>query len=298
MRPSLLPARLASAVRPPKKWHVRHPDPCCNHWMQHYSCRPISLPRAMQVLEAAHRWCARHDPPAVKMPLGQNGFNPCLAGSSISNTRSSGTNWSSGAAADPLPPGGDALANDASSSGRSSEEGSSAAWRLAAWLQRQGWPAQHCASFRSGSSGVGGSGTGWRFTSGHEFVLLYPHHCGGAPDPGGGAAAAAGSDSSSTTSSTSGTAEAQLDGMAADMACDAPAIVVDPEFATQFALTSPTPRYQVGSQLCRPGRRCRRSCAHQHCHPPVLEKLAPSPGPLKSSAMQAWGTWTAPPCAP
>ncbi|KAL4427906.1 hypothetical protein ABPG75_001995 [Micractinium tetrahymenae] len=200
-----------------------------------------------QLLEAATRWSVRHDPPAVSVP---NGHNPCLAGSSISNTRSSShPSWNGGANGDQLAAGSEAPADDASSSGRSSEEGSSAAWRLAAWLQRQGWPAQHCASFRNGSSGVGGSGTGWRFTSGHEFVLVYPHQRGGGPDPGGGADHAAESASSSGGSSASGDTDARFASMAADMetdmACDASAIVVDPEFATQFALTSPTPRYQA-----------------------------------------------------
>lgn len=239
-------------------------QPCAQQAATH----PNTVLLSMQLLEAAQRWCARHEPPAVAA-LGPAAHNPCLAGSSISNTRiSSGPSWHS---ADTLPAVGEAPAGDASSSGRSSEEGSSAAWRLAAWLQRQGWPVQHCASFRSGRSGAGGDGAGWRFTSGHEFVLLYPHHCSGAPDPGGGADPPSDASPGSGGGSAGGDIDAQFADMAADMACDAPAIVVDPEFATQFALTSPTPRYQVRPQLHPPRWRCGGTPAAQPPSPAFAE---------------------------
>jgi hypothetical protein len=130
--------------------------------------------------------------------------------------------------------------SSASSSGRS-EEGTSAAWRLCAWLQRAGWPAQHCASIRTGSSSNGGSSGGWQFCSGHEFLLLHPDLCTVGRATGSAA-------SSSSDDDSGGGGDMRMRDTGAPLAAAPPppsALVVDPEFSTQFALASPTPRYAV-----------------------------------------------------
>ncbi|PSC69837.1 DNA helicase II ATP-dependent DNA helicase [Micractinium conductrix] len=211
-----------------------------------------------QLLDAAKQWAARNDVPrgaalsaawaggaaAAAMP------SHCLVGSSLNNSRCSSPGWSS--ASDMVLAGGGAAASGRAaggsgpgSSGRSSEEGSSTAWRLCTWLQRQGWPAQHCASFRC--AGSGGSASGWRSTSGHEFVILYPHRCLRQhlqQQHPGAATAAAALNNAVGSSASRNSVDGDVDMGAGGGAAAAP-LVIDPEFSTQFALASPSPRYQL-----------------------------------------------------
>lgn len=186
----------------------------------------------VQVLEEVRRQVSRYEPeqPLAHAPAGADPH--CLAGSSLCNSRGSSPSWSGGSS--DAPAAAPAPSSNPSSTGRSSEEAASAAWRLCSVLQRSGWPVQHCASVRSGGGGSGGSGGGWRFNSGHEFLLLLPRR---------GQHAAAGNNNNDTDSSSSGEGGGGL--------ADTPAaLVIDPEFATQFALANPTPRYQVRAAAC------------------------------------------------
>ncbi|EFN58328.1 hypothetical protein CHLNCDRAFT_142362 [Chlorella variabilis] len=199
-----------------------------------------------QIVEEVGRWATRHEPPPAT-PLPAHADSRCLAGSSMNNSRGSSLAWSAGAGAGAGPSSGRGSSDDdgpaassSSSSARGSEEGTSAAWRLCAWLRRAGWPAQHCASIRTGSNG-GGSGGGWHFCSGHEFLLLHPHKCGGARR---GAASRPAPAASSCSSDDGGSGGDSCVPGAGGRGCGA-AIVVDPEFSTQFALASPSPRYQA-----------------------------------------------------
>ncbi|KAI3428341.1 hypothetical protein D9Q98_006721 [Chlorella vulgaris] len=174
-----------------------------------------------QLLGEVQRWAVRHEP----APGQPGSAGPGLACSSASNLRD-GTGPSLTGNGSDTDSNRSSSDNASASSGQRSEEGSSAAWRLCTWLQRAGWPAQHCASIRTGSSG-GGSASGWKFSSGHEFLLLHPHQCRGSAcssDDSGGC----GGDSSMRT--------------AGDMS---QALVIDPEFSTQFALAVPSPRYHA-----------------------------------------------------
>ena len=101
---------------------------------------------------------------------------------------------------------------------------------------------QHCASYRSGGSGGSGGG-GWRFCSGHEFLLLYPHQCRGTAWHGTAAAAR----HLTSSGGGSGSSDSDMGDASAAAATSANALVIDPEFSTQFALAAPTARYQVGN---------------------------------------------------
>lgn len=183
------------------------------------------------------KWMARHEPlPSVPLPSLAEGrtradSGPVNAQGSSSSAASAGTADCAGRCSSD--------GSSSSSSGRS-EEGTSAAWRLCAWLQRAGWPAQHCASIRSGSSSNGGSSGGWHFCSGHEFLVLHPDLCAA----GGRASSTPASSSSDDDSGGDVRMRSAKEGPAADPT-PASALVVDPEFSTQFALASPSPRYAL-----------------------------------------------------
>ena len=233
------------------------------------SLAPLSL---LQILAEVTKWAARHDSPrladSAAAAAGPTSTSytaataadatkggRCLAGSSMNNLRSSSSGWSGGTSGSDAATGvGPAAApaagpsTSSGSSGRSSEEGSSAAWRLCTWLQRAGWSAEHCASIRSGGGGSGGGG--WQFCSGHEFLLLHPHRCKGPAVRAGSNRARKAADLLAATSSGNSTS----DGSSSDseMGDAALAVVVDPEFSTQFALAAPTARYQVRLPACLP----------------------------------------------
>ena len=241
---------------------------------------------ALQVLEVVRRWAARYEaaeagasPPAEASPSAAtadaaDAADHCLIGSSVSNSRSGSPTWSgssgSDAAAPPPPPPPPPAGDGSSSSGRSSEE-RSAAWQLCTFMQRCGWPVQHCASVRSGSGGAGASSAdGWRASSGHEFLLLFPPSGGDA----GGRRRRAGAGAGSEASSGGGSSDD------AEMADASSALVIDPLFAAQFALASPTPRYQVRSKHAWPGTWWLADLAHAlPAWLPVQQWISPQPLP-------------------